>query len=491
CETNRRTTSVSHRLGSTNISPEKAVKESIAEVRGAFALAFVFADDPDLLIVARRGSPLVVGTNGASTFAGSDAHALAGLATELTYLEDGDIAVLRRASIKIYDGNGELVERPSRPATAADAYIDKGVHRHFMAKEIFEQPEVIGHTFGRYIDPGSTSLRSLKEVHGENVDLSSIDRLLICACGTAFYAGLTAKYWFESLAGLNVEADIASEVRYRDIPYREGGAALFISQSGETADTMAALAQAKSHGQQIIGVVNVPDSSIARESHINFPTLAGVEVGVASTKAFTCQLATLACLVIHAGRQRNALTAADERKLVTELLSVPRLVAEALQVSSAIDAVAKKLAKARDVLYIGRGVSYPSAMEGALKLKEISYIHAESYAAGELKHGPIALVDENTPVIAVAPSDRHFEKTMSNLQEVVARGARAIVITDNDGKAHAEKIADDVIITPKGTALTAPIVNAVPLQLLAYHTAVAKGTDVDQPRNLAKSVTVE
>ncbi len=473
-------------MESKNLGPDAAVAACLGQIRGAFALAFLFAGEDDLMIAARKGSPLVVGRGEATAYAGSDAYALAGLTNAVTYLHEGDMAVLRRGRVEISDRDGAPAQRPEKPSTLADVVVDKGGHRHFMAKEIAEQPDVVGHTLARYVDATDKQI----VLDTDEFSFANIDRMMITACGTAFYAGSIARYWFEKWAGLSVDVDIASELRYRDVPYARNGAAIFVSQSGETADTLAALANAKANGQRAAAIVNVPESTIAREADVVFPTAAGPEIGVASTKAFTCQLATLACLAIAAGRQRGVLSRDDESGLIDRLLALPRLIAEALAADSQIEEAAATMAKARDILYIGRGVSYPLAMEGALKLKEISYIHAEGYAAGELKHGPIALIDEETPVIAIAPSDRHFAKTMSNVEEVVARGGVATIVTDAKGAAAAGG-APRKIIMPDCDPMLTPLVNAIPMQLIAYHTAVMKGTDVDQPRNLAKSVTVE
>lgn len=468
-------------------APLKAVRAALARVRGAFALAILFAGEDDLLIAARRGSPLAVGRGEAEMFVGSDAYALAPFTNRVTYLEDGDVAVITREEARIFNATGAEVARPEIIASPVDNMVDKDGHRHFMAKEIYEQPDVIAHTLSRYIDGASGKVR----LPDGAFDFRELNRLTISGCGTAYYAGLIARYWFEAWARLPVEIDIASELRYRDVPYADNGAALFISQSGETADTLAALREAKAHGQQTGAVVNAPQSSIAREAGVVFPMAAGPEIGVASTKAFTCQLAALACIAIAAGRQRGVLAAADERELVASLLQTPRLVGEALARAPMIEEIAREVAQAQDVLYVGRGVSFPLAMEGALKLKEISYIHAEGYAAGELKHGPIALIDGNIPVIVIAPSDRHFEKTISNMHEVCARDGRAILISDAEGIARAGEGVAFAIEAPATDPLLSPIVYATPIQLLAYFTATTKGTDVDQPRNLAKSVTVE
>lgn len=468
------------------LAPVAAFRSMLKRIRGAFAIAAIFADDDDLILVARQGSPLAIGRGEGEMFVGSDAFALATFTHNVTYLDEGDHAVIRRSGFEVFDIKGSMVTRPETISSVSDALVDKDGHRHFMAKEIHEQPEVIGHTLTRYIDPTVGMLRDMATAF----DFSSLNRLTISACGTAYFAGLISKYWFERWAKLPVEIDIASELRYRDIPYSDDGGALFISQSGETADTLAALREARKHGQRIAAIVNVPESSIAREADIIFPTAAGPEIGVASTKAFTCQLAVLACVAIAAGRQRGVLSDAEGRDLLGALMQTPRLLAHALREDEAIEKIAGDLAKAQDILYIGRGVSFPMALEGALKLKEISYIHAEGYAAGELKHGPIALIDENVPVVVVAPSDKHYEKTISNMHEVIARGGRPLLISDKKGI----KAAGDVwasIEVPETHPMLLPIVYAAPIQLLAYFTATAKGTDVDQPRNLAKSVTVE
>ena len=469
-------------------SPVEAVKAALPRLRGAFALAFLFAGEDDLLIGARKGSPLAVGYGDGEMYLGSDAIALAPFTDTISYLEDGDWVVVTRRSVKIHDAAGRAVERPVLKSSASALLVDKGNHKHFMAKEIHEQPEVVGHTLAHYLDMTAERVRLPVELP---FDFRNIQRVSISACGTAYYAGLVGKYWFERLARLPVEIDIASEFRYRDIPMVPGDLALFVSQSGETADTLASLRYARSHGQHVVSIVNVPSSTIARESEAVLPTLAGPEIGVASTKAFTCQLATLACLAIAAGRARGTLSETDERSLVRSLIELPRQISEALALEPQIEALARELAKSRDVLYLGRGTSYPIALEGALKLKEISYIHAEGYAAGELKHGPIALIDETVPVIVIAPSDNVYEKTVSNMQEVAARGGRIILITDRKGAAESAVSPLATLALPDMAAPFTPLVYAIPVQLIAYHTAVVMGTDVDQPRNLAKSVTVE
>jgi glucosamine--fructose-6-phosphate aminotransferase (isomerizing) len=469
-------------------SPAEAVAAALPRLRGAFALAFLFDGQPDLLIGARKGSPLAVGYGDGEMYLGSDAIALAPFTDTISYLEDGDSVVLTRDSVEVRDAHGSAVERPVLKSSASAYLVDKGNHRHFMAKEIHEQPEVVGHTLAHYLDMAAQCVRLPMPVP---FDFKALERISISACGTAYYAGLVAKYWFERFARLPVEIDVASEFRYREAPLQPGGLAIFVSQSGETADTLATLRYAREHKQHVLSVVNVPTSTIARESDVVLPTLAGPEIGVASTKAFTCQLATLACLAIAAGRARGVLSNADEMNLVQALIEVPRLMAEALTLEPQIEQLARDLQKSNDVLYLGRGTSYPLALEGALKLKEISYIHAEGYAAGELKHGPIALIDGDMPVIVIAPHDRVFEKTVSNMQEVAAREGKIILITDPAGarEAHVDSLVK--LVLPDMAATVTPLVYAIPVQLIAYHTAVAMGTDVDQPRNLAKSVTVE
>ena len=466
--------------------PISAVATALPRLKGAFALAFLFAGEDDLLIGARRGSPLAVGHGDGTMYLGSDAIALAPFTGSISYLEDGDFVVVTRGGAVIQDAAGKVVARPLTRAGTAALMVDKGQYRHFMAKEIHEQPDVVGHTLAHYVNFADARV----ELPGA-FDFRTIDRLAISACGTAFYAGLIGKYWFERFARLPVEIDIASEFRYREAPFTPGNLALFVSQSGETADTLATLRYARDSKQHIMSVVNVATSNIARESDVVMPTLAGTEIGVASTKAFTCQLTVLACLAIAAGRARGVLAADDEHKLVRALIEVPRHMAAALALEPQIERLARDLAKCRDVLYLGRGTSFPLALEGALKLKEISYIHAEGYAAGELKHGPIALIDETMPVVVIAPYDRVFDKTVSNMQEVAARGGRIILVTDPKG-AKAATVKSLVTLTlPDMPATVTPIVYAIPVQLIAYHTAVIMGTDVDQPRNLAKSVTVE
>jgi glutamine---fructose-6-phosphate transaminase (isomerizing) len=469
-------------------SPQEAVKASLPQLRGAFALAFLFRGHGDLMIGARKGSPLAIGHGDGEMYLGSDAIALAPFTDNISYLEDGDWVVLTREVGVIYDEQGAVVNRDVLKSGASSFLVDKANYRHFMAKEIHEQPEVVGHTLARYVDMASERVKLPLKLP---FDFRDIQRISIVACGTASYAGYIGKYWFERLSRLPVELDVASEFRYREAPLRKGDLAVFISQSGETADTLAALRYAKSQGVHTLSVVNVPTSTIARESETVLPTLAGPEIGVASTKAFTCQLMVLAAIAIAAGKARGELSDADEAKLVHGLVEIPRLMAAALATEPQIEKLAREIAKCRDVLYLGRGTSYPLALEGALKLKEISYIHAEGYAAGELKHGPIALIDENMPVVVIAPYDRVFEKTVSNMQEVAARGGNIILMTDAKGATEATVESLVTIVLPDMAATFAPMVYAVPVQLLAYHTAVVMGTDVDQPRNLAKSVTVE
>ena len=470
------------------MAPSEAVSEALKRLRGAFAFAIIFEGENDLMIGARRGSPLAIGYGDGEMYFGSDAIALAPFTDRVAYLDDGDWAVLGRAGATIHDATGAKVERPTVRTAASSLLVDRGNHRHFMAKEIHEQPEVVGHTLAHYLDlaTGRSALPA-----DFDIDFTRLDRLSITACGTASYAGIVAKYWFERLARLPVDIDIASEFRYREQPLTRNGLSIVISQSGETADTLASLRYAKGEGQKVAAIVNVAESTIAREADYILPTLAGPEIGVASTKAFTCQLAVLAVLAIAAGRARGHLAVGDEEKLVAGLSEVPRLMNEALRLELQIELLAREISHVHHVLYLGRGTSFPIALEGALKLKEISYIHAEGYAAGELKHGPIALIDEEMPVVVIAPYDRIFEKTVSNMQEVAARGGRIILVTDRKGREAAAIDAVETLILPEMPASVTPLVYALPVQLLAYHTAVILGTDVDQPRNLAKSVTVE
>ncbi|KQX18101.1 MULTISPECIES: glutamine--fructose-6-phosphate transaminase (isomerizing) [unclassified Sphingomonas] len=470
------------------MDPVEAVRTNLKRLHGAFALAILFRQNPDMLIGARLGSPLVVGygDNG-ETYLGSDALALAPLTQQISYLDEGDWVVITREKTQIYDKDDQPVERAVVNSGAANLTIDKGNHRHFMLKEIYEQPIVVAQTLKSYV----RRLEGQVSLPIPDFDLSSIRRVTIVACGTSFYAGMVAKYWFEQFARVPVDLDVASEFRYRAPVMEEGGLALFISQSGETADTLAALRHARAEGQKIAVVVNVPTSTMAREADLLLPTHAGPEIGVASTKAFTCQLAVLAALAANLARAKGRLNDRAEKELVRHLSEAPAAINGALAYDEAIQAMAGVIAVARDVLYLGRGTDYPLALEGALKLKEISYIHAEGYAAGEMKHGPIALIDENVPVIVIAPSGPLFDKTVSNMQEVQARGGKVVLISDYDGIQAAGEGCMATITMPKVHPLIAPIVYAIPVQLLAYHVAVAKGTDVDQPRNLAKSVTVE
>jgi glucosamine--fructose-6-phosphate aminotransferase (isomerizing) len=470
------------------LGPVEAVKAVLPQLHGAFALAFIFKGHDDLMIGARKGSPLAVGYGEGEMYLGSDAIALGPFTDTISYLEDGDWAVLSRTKATVYDERNAEVTREVVRHNTATALVDKANFRHFMAKEIHEQPEVVGHTLAHYVDMATERVALPAALP---FDFSTIQRVSITACGTASYAGFVAKYWFERLARLPVELDVASEFRYREAPLRKGDLAIFISQSGETADTLAALRYARAQGLHTISIVNVPTSTIARESETVLPTLAGPEIGVASTKAFTCQLMALAALAVAAGRARGELSADDETRLVHGLVEVPRLMSEALALEPQIEKLARDIARSQDVLYLGRGTNYPLALEGALKLKEISYIHAEGYAAGELKHGPIALIDEKMPVVVIAPYDRVFDKTVSNMQEVAARGGRIILMTDAKGAEEAAVNSLVTIMLPDMPATVTPMVYAIPVQLLAYHTAVVMGTDVDQPRNLAKSVTVE
>ncbi len=468
-------------------SPQEAVSEVLPRLRGAFALAIAFRSHPDMLIGARLGSPLVVGYGEGETFLGSDALALASLTQRITYLEEGDWVVITREGAKIFESENNPVTRDVVASGASAAAIEKGNFHHFMQKEIFEQPTVVAQTLQSYLRPLERKV-ALPQI---DFDISAVDRITIVACGTSYYAAMVAKYWFESFARVPVDIDFASEFRYREPILREGGLSLFISQSGETADTLAALRHCKAEGQTIAVVVNVPTSTMAREADLLLPTHAGPEIGVASTKAFTCQLAVLAALAAHFAVKKGRMSEAEEAAIVEHLLEAPACLNAALDHDAEIQAIAPLIAPARDVLYLGRGQDFPLALEGALKLKEISYIHAEGYASGEMKHGPIALIDKDVPVIVLAPSGPLFEKTVSNMQEVAARGGKIVLISDADGIAEAGAGCMATIEMPKVHPLIAPLVYAVPVQLLAYHVACVKGTDVDQPRNLAKSVTVE
>ncbi|UWR23671.1 glutamine--fructose-6-phosphate transaminase (isomerizing) [Sulfitobacter sp. S190] len=468
------------------LEAQDAAVKTLERLDGAFALAFLFDGQDDLMIAARKGSPLAIGHGDGEMFVGSDAIALSPMTDRITYLEEGDYAVLTRAGATIYDAQGKLANRETRQIAVSSTRIDKAGHKHFMAKEIAEQPTVIAEALGHYVS-GKGDIR----LPDPQIDFSQIDRITMVACGTASYACLTAKYWFEQIARLPVEVDVASEFRYREPPIPARTLALFVSQSGETADTLAALRYCDGKADTIASVVNVSESSIARESDLALPIHAGVEVGVASTKAFTCQLVVLFLLALRAAEDRGEITAETRADHISQLRRLPALIAEALEQDGAMQDTARKLAGARDVLFLGRGPLYPLALEGALKLKEISYIHAEAYASGELKHGPIALIDEEVPVVVMAPRDALFDKTVSNMQEVMARKGKVILISDAEGLAEASEGTWDTITMPDVSDAVAPILYAVPAQLLAYHTAVAKGTDVDQPRNLAKSVTVE
>lgn len=469
-------------------APRDAVEAILKRLQGAFALAILFRGEQDLMIGARNGPPLAVGHGDGEMFLGSDAIALAPFTNRITYLEDGDWVVLTHGDAEILDAEGRPAKRPMSFSQASSLLVDKGNYRHFMAKEIAEQPEVIGHTLAEYIDFSERRVRMPQQLP---FDFAGLERVTITACGTAAYAGLVAKYWFERVARLSVEVDIASEFRYREAPLPKNGLAIVVSQSGETADTLAALRYCKAQGQHTLAVVNVPESSMARESETVIRTYAGPEIGVASTKGFTSQLAALACLAIFAGRQRGTLSLEQERELIDALIATPRQMTEILKDEKHIAGIAQELSGSRDVMFLGRGVNYPLALEGALKLKELSYIHAEGYAAGELKHGPIALIDENVPVIVIAPHDSLYDKTISNMEEVAARGGRIILLTDDHGASEHGKKGFRTIRVPRSNPFVSPLLYAAPVQLLAYHAAVFLGTDVDQPRNLAKSVTVE
>ena len=467
------------------LTPREAAEKAINRLEGAYALCFLFDGEDDLMVAARKGSPLALGHGDGENFVGSDAIALAPMTDKITYLNEGDWAVITRTSIEIRDADGNIANREMRVINIDTASVDKVGHKHFMSKEIAEQPSVLANALGYYIKEGKV------ELPGEGIDFASLDRLTMVACGTAFYACLTAKYWFEQIARMPVEIDVASEFRYREPPITKGTAALFVSQSGETADTLAALRYCDGKADKILSVVNVPESSIARESDLALPILAGTEISVASTKAFTCQLTVLAILAVKAAHDRGHLDAAQMADALEKIKSVPALMSQALALGERTNEVSQKLSEARDILFLGRGPMYALAHEGALKLKEVSYIHAEAYASGELKHGPIALVDKHVPVIVMAPRDALFDKTISNMQEVMARGGKVLLITDKKGAKQAGDGVWETILMPEVDPFVAPILYAIPAQLIAYHTAVAKGTDLDQPRNLAKSVTVE
>lgn len=469
-------------------TPKEAMQATLSSLKGAYALAVLFEGENEQIMGARNGPPLAIGHGDGEMFIGSDAIALSPFTDDITYLEDGDWAILNRDHVEIFNADGNTVQRPRSKASSAYAQVEKGNYRHFMEKEIYEQPEVISHTLTHYIDFATGKVREVSS----QLDFADIDSLKIAACGSAYLAGQFGKNWLERYARLPVEIDVASEFRYREMPLPGRQAALFVSQSGETADTLASLRYCKNNGLRIGSIVNVRESTIARESDVVFPTLAGPEIGVASTKALTCQMSVFAALAIGAGRARNTLSEAEEKDMVRSLSEVPRITGSVLhQIQPQLEILSRELSKFHNVLYLGRGNNYTLALEGALKLKEISYIHAEAYAAGELKHGPIALIDENMPVIVIAPHDRHFEKTVSNMQEVAARGGRIIFITDENGARASNLETMATIVLPNVDEFIMPLIFMLPIQLLAYHTAVFMGTDVDQPRNLAKSVTVE
>ena len=468
-------------------TPRAAAQKTVNRLDGAFALAFLFKGEDDLLIAARKGSPLAIGHGDGEMYLGSDAIALAPMTDRVTYLDEGDFVVLTRSSLEITDKNGDLATRKVHKISIDASQVNKGGYKHFMAKEIAEQPSVLRHTLQNYINADGTDIN----LPTNEINLSKIERLTMVACGTAFYAALTAKYWFEKIARISVEVDVASEFRYREPPIAPGTSALFVSQSGETADTLAALRYMVSQKATIFSVVNVPESSIARESDLVLPLHAGVEIGVASTKAFTAQLTVLALLAIKIADAKGSITKKQYEGYIQQLNQIPDLISQALEIDTAVQKVASKLAMARDIIFLGRGAMYPLAMEGALKLKEISYIHAEGYPSGELKHGPIALIDKKVPVVVIAPMDQLFEKSVSNMQEVMARSGKVLLLSCQKGLNAASDGTWSTIAMPHTSELVAPIIYAVPAQLLAYYTAVAKGTDADQPRNLAKSVTVE
>ena len=472
---------------SQGLSPAESVKKTISRLSGAFALAFLFDGEDDLMLVARRGSPLAIGHGDGEVYIGSDAIAMAHLTSKITYLDEGDFAQLSRKNIQIEDRNGTIVNREEKNIDVSSMAIDKAGYKHFMAKEIAEQPLTLAKTIKNYLDEDAEQIRLPKN----DIKLANIDCLTMVACGTAFYAALTAKYWFEKIARIKVEVDVASEFRYREPPVTKETTAIFVSQSGETADTLAALRYMSSQNAKIISVVNVPESSIARESDLVLPLYVGPEIGVASTKAFTAQLTVLALLALKIAKTKNVITEAQYCIYLEELKVIPELINQTLSIESNIQKIAAELVSSQDVIFLGRGAMYPLAMEGALKLKEISYIHAEGYPSGELKHGPIALIDKNVPVVVIAPMDSLFDKSVSNMQEVMARSGKILLISCLKGLGKASQGTWATIVMPTIPEFIAPIIYAVPMQLLAYHTALAKGTDADQPRNLAKSVTVE
>ncbi|MEO1494356.1 MAG: glutamine--fructose-6-phosphate transaminase (isomerizing) [Pseudomonadota bacterium] len=490
CETETDTEVVAQmaaHLMSEGRTPYYAVTETLAKVEGAFALAFLFANEPNLMIAARHGSPLAIGWGDDEMFVGSDALALSPLTSRITYLEEGDRAVITRSGATVYDESGTEVERAATAVSVESSLVDRGTHRHFMSKEIHEQPGVLGHLLSRYVTPDRSAVVS----RADQLDWAGASRIIVVACGTASYAGMIAKYWFEQIAGIPVDVDIASEFRYRQTPLDGREIAIFLSQSGETADTLAALRHVKGRVGKTVAVINVEESSIAREVDLILPIMVGREIGVASTKAFTGKLMVLACIVLQAARIRGSIDATREAELVSALAAVPRQVGDLLAMEAEIDRVSQDVSTARDVLYLGRGSMFPLAMEGALKLKEISYIHAEGYASGELKHGPIALIDEHVPVVVMAPTNPLFDKTVSNMQEVMARGGKVVLISDAEGVERAGADVWRSLTLPQVDPFVAPILYALPAQQLAYFAALARGTDVDQPRNLAKSVTVE
>jgi len=478
---------LAHHYMTEGLSPREAAGTTIARLEGAFALCFLFDGEDDLLIAARKGSPLAIGHGKGEMFVGSDAIALAPMTNQITYLNEGDWAIVTRSSVEIRDAEGHQVHRPLKTVNIDSARVEKGGHKHYMAKEIAEQPTVMGEAIEHYITMDGTEI-TLPE---GGIDFTQFDRITMIACGTAYLACLTAKYWFEQVARLPVEVDVASEFRYREPPIPARTLALFVSQSGETADTLAALRYCQGKADMIVSVVNVPESSIARESDLALPILAGTEIGVASTKAFTCQLTVMACLMLKAAQARGEISNEMLANHLATLRTLPGLLSLAINTGPEVKAVSRKLSEAQDVLFLGRGPMFPIALEGALKLKEISYIHAEGYASGELKHGPIALIDKMMPVVVMAPRDALFDKTVSNMQEVMARGGKVLLISDAQGIKEAGEGTWETLTMPQVDDLFAPILYAVPAQMLAYHTAIAKGTDVDQPRNLAKSVTVE
>lgn len=477
---------ITHEL-KNGLSPQEATRASWKRLQGSFSIALIFKGEDNLMIAVRSGPPLVIGYNKGEFFVASDAIALSSFVNHISYMEDGDLAVLTREGVTIYDADNQLVERPIAALLGKDLSVSKGNYPHFMRKEIFEQPEVISHNLVRYFDLGSYTVRPLENF----IDWRDINRLSFSSCGTAYYSTLVARYWFENFASLSVDNDVASEFRYREPPLATDVLSVFVSQSGETADTLASLRYCRDRGVKTAAVVNVELSTMAREADFVMPILAGTEIGVASTKAFICQLSTLAFMALSAAKQRGHLSETIEKQLVRQLAEVPHILNKVLKLDDKIKKLCHDLVNVKSVLYLGRGISYPIALEGALKLKELSYIHAEGYAAGELKHGPIALIDDKMPVIVVAPYDKWFEKTFSNMQEVVARNGRIILITDEKGAAAACLDFVSTVILPDVPEFIAPIVYALPIQLIAYHTAVLLGTDVDQPRNLAKSVTVE